>query len=58
MNQCQISANFIAHTLRIMKKYASTQYHVLNAPDNHSNREVNIDIISNVMTYLTLRVEV
>ena len=39
-----------------MKNYASKQYHVLNAPDNHSNQEVKVDVISNVMTFLKVRV--
>ena len=50
--------NWVHQALRIMKNSASKQYHVLNAPDNHSNQEVNVDVISNVMTFLTLRVKV
>ena len=34
--------------------YVSKQYHVFYAPDNHSNQEVKVDVISNVMTFLTL----
>ena len=44
-----VSANSIAHMLRIIKKV------VFHAPDNHSNKEVNVDVISNFMTFLTLR---
>ena len=29
----------------VSKKY---MYHALHAPDNHSNQEVNVDVISNV----------
>ena len=50
-----ISANSIAHMLRIIKKVVSKKEHLFHAPDNHSNKEVNVDVISNVMTFLTLR---
>ena len=36
----------------------SKKEHVFHAPDNHSNKEVNVDVISNVMTFLTLRFKV
>ena len=29
-----------------------------HAPDNHSIKEVNVDVINNVMTFLTLRFKV
>ena len=29
--------------------------HVFHAPDNNSNKDVNFDVISNVITFLTLR---
>ena len=32
--------------------------HVFNAPDKPANQEVNFDIISNVMTFLMLRIKV
>ena len=41
--------------LRIIKKVVSKKGHVFHASDNHSNKEVNVDVISNVMTFLTLR---
>ena len=53
-----VSANFIKHMLRIIKKVVSKKEHVFHAPDNHSNKEVNVDVISNVMTFLTLRFKV
>ena len=40
--------------LRIIKKIVSKKGRVFHASDNHSNREVNVDVISNVMTFLTL----
>ena len=52
------SANSIAHMLRIIKKVDSKKEHVFHAPDNHSNKEVHVDVISNVMTFLTLRFKV
>ena len=53
-----VSANSIAHMLRIIKKLVSKKEHVFHAPDHHSNKEVNVDVISNVMTFLTLRFKV
>ena len=47
------SANFIAHMLRIIKRDVSKKEHVFHAPDNHSNTEYNVDVINNVMTFLT-----
>ena len=44
--------------LRIIKKVVGKKGHVFHAPDNHSNKEVNVDVISNVMTFLTLRFKV
>ena len=44
--------------LSIIKKYVTKKQHVFNAPDNHSNQEVDIDVISNVMTFLTSRIKV
>ena len=44
--------------LRIIKNVFSKKEHVFHAPDNHSNKEVNADVISNVMTFLTLRFKV
>ena len=41
--------------LRIIKKVVSKKENFFHAPDNHSNKEVNVDVISNVMTFLTLR---
>ena len=43
------SANSIAHMLRIIKRDDSKKEHVFHAPDNHSNTEYNVDVISNVM---------
>ena len=36
------------------KKYVSKKYHVFHAPNKPANQEVNFDVISNVMTFLTL----
>ena len=33
--------------LRIIKMVVSKKEHVFHAPDNHSNKEVNVDVISN-----------
>ena len=53
------SANSIAHILRIIKKkYVSKKYHVFHSPHKPANQEVNFDVISYVMTFLTLRVKV
>ena len=41
--------------LRIIEKVVSKKEHVFHGPDNHSNKKVNVDVISNVMTFLTLR---
>ena len=48
------SANSIAHMLRIIKKDVSKKEYVFHASDNHSNKGVNVDVISNVVTFLTL----
>ena len=53
-----VSANSVAHVLRIIRKVDSKKENVFHAPDNHSNKEVNVDVISNVMTFLTLRFKV
>ena len=52
------STNLIAQMLRIIKKDVSKKEHVFHALDNHSNKEVNVDVISNVTTFLTLRFKV
>ena len=44
--------------LSIIKKYVTKKQHVFHAPDNHSNQEVDIDVTSNVMTFLTSRINV
>ena len=49
------SANSIGHMLRIIKRDVSKKEHVFHALDNHSNTEYNVDVISNVMTFLTSR---
>ena len=38
----------------IIKKVVCKKEHVFHASDNHSNKEVNVGVISNVMTFLTL----
>ena len=53
-----VSLNSIAHMLRIIKRDVSKKEHVFQAPDNHSNTEYNVDVISNVMTFLTSRFKV
>ena len=58
MNQCQLFCNSIAHILRIMKRYISKKLYASHAPDKPANQEVNFDVISNVMTFLTLCVKV
>ena len=37
--------------------YVSKKKHVFHAPDKFANQEVNYDVVSNVMTFLTLRVK-
>ena len=54
----KVSTNSIALMLRIIKKIVSKKGYVFHTPDNHSNKEVNVDVISNVMTFLTLRFKV
>ena len=41
--------------LRIIKKVVSKKEYVFYAPDNHSNKEVKVDVMSNDVTVLTLR---
>ena len=38
--------------------YVSKKYHVFHAPDNYSNQDFNVDVISNIMTFLTLHVKI
>ena len=52
------SAYSLAHMLRIIKRDVSKKEHVFHVPDNHSNTESNVDVISNVMTFLTSRIKV
>ena len=40
--------------LRITKKKVCKKYHVFHASDKPANQEVNFDVISNMMTFLTL----
>ena len=58
----RISVNFsaisIAHMLRIIKRDVSKKEHVFHAPDNHSNTEYNVDVISDAMTFLRSRFKV
>ena len=51
-------ANSITHMLRIIKRDVSKKEHVFHASDNHSNMEYNVDVIINVMTFLTSRFKV
>ena len=44
--------------LSIIKKYVTKKQHVFHASDNNSNQEVDIDVMSNVMTFLTSRIKV
>ena len=44
--------------LRIIKKAVGKKGHVFPAPGNNSNKEANVDVISNVMAFLTLRFKV
>ena len=32
--------------LRIIKKFVSKKDHVFHAPDNHSNKEENVDVMT------------
>ena len=52
------SANSIAHMLLILKKDVSKKLHIFHAVNRPANQEVNFDVISNVMTFLTLHVKV
>ena len=51
------SENSIAHMLRIIKRDVIKKEHVFHTPDD-SNTEYNVDVISNVMTFLTSRFKV
>ena len=44
--------------LRIIIRDVIKKEHVLHKPDNDSNTEYNVDVISNVMTFLTSRFKV
>ena len=44
--------------LRIIIRDVSKKEHVFHTPDNDSNTEYNVDVISNVMTFLTSRFKV
>ena len=52
------SENSIAHMLRIIKRDFIKKEHVFHTPGNDSNTEYNVDVISNVMTFLTSRFKV
>ena len=52
------SANPIAHILMIIKKYVSKKYHAFNESDKPKTQEVNFDVFSNVLTFLTSHVKV
>ena len=54
-NRCKRFCKFHRTHVKVIKMVVSKKEHVFNAPDNHSNKEVNVDVISNVMTFLTLR---
>ena len=61
MNQCQFFCKFHCTHVKYNKKtYVTKKQHVFHAPghDNHSNQEVDIDVISNVMKFLTSRIKV
>ena len=42
----------------IIERDVSKKEHVFHAPANHSTTEYNVDVISNVMTFLTARFKV
>ena len=46
------------NVLRIIKKYVSKKSHIFHAPEKPANQEANFNVISNVMTFLTLHVKV
>ena len=48
----------IAHIKDNQKVLTRCSIFFMHLTDNHSNHEVNVDIISNVMTYLRLYIEV
>ena len=58
MYQCQLFSEFYLTHAKDNKTYVSKKYHVLHAPDKTATQEVNFDVSSNVMTFLTLRVKV
>ena len=58
MNQCQLFCELLCAHAKDNKKYVSKKYHVFHEHNKLANQEVNCDVISNVMTFLTLRVKV
>ena len=44
--------------LRIINKCVSMKWHVCHAPDKPANQDVSFDVISNIMTFLMLRIKV
>ena len=52
MNRYQLICDSIELYVKDNPKYVSKQKHVFHAPDNHSNQEVNVDVISNIMPFL------
>ena len=58
MKQCQLFCEFYCTHAKDNKKVGWREKACFYAPDKPANQEVNFDVISNVMTFLTLRVKV
>ena len=58
MIQCQLFCKFHCTHAKDNKKYVSKKYHIFHAPGKSVNQEVNFDVISNVISFLKLRVKV
>ena len=58
MNQCKLFCKFRCTHVKDNRKVCYLEVECFNAPDNHSNQEVNVNVISNVMTFLTSRIKV
>ena len=58
MNQCQFFCEFTCIHAKDNKKVYLQEKACFHAPNKPANQEVNFDVISNVMTFLALRVKV
>ena len=57
MNQCQLFCEFHYTHTKEKKSMSARSSMFFHASDKSTNQEVNFDVISNVMTFLTLHVK-